>query len=131
MKVKLEQSGLTNRGIILESETSEEKQVLRNIWEQKGRPVCLAKIGHRTEGSLELVIAPTPEPELVGKIARLSPTLDKAVEKLTPLTKDANWIIDSDLKDAINLGIEALQYIKRSRTFGEYPVCQLLPGETN
>ena len=61
MKVTLETEALTNRGIILESENPEEKQVLRNLWEQKGRPVCLAKKGHFLEGNLELVIAPTPE----------------------------------------------------------------------
>lgn len=62
MKVILETLDLTNRGIILESENREEKQILRNIWEQKGRPVCLAKIGpHISEGQLQLTIAPTPE----------------------------------------------------------------------
>ena len=61
MKVTLETPALTNRGIILESENREEKQILRDIWEQKGRPVALAKIGHSIEGELQLTIAPTPE----------------------------------------------------------------------
>ena len=61
MKATLESPALTNRGIILESENREEKQILRDIWEQKGRLVCLVKIGHPVEGNLELTIAPTPE----------------------------------------------------------------------
>ena len=58
MKVTLETEALTNRGVILESENSEEKQILRNIWEQKGGPVCLAKVGHHIEGDIQLTIAP-------------------------------------------------------------------------
>jgi len=61
MKISLETPALTNRGIILESENREEKHILRNIWEQNGRPVSLAKVGHHIEGNLQLVIAPTPE----------------------------------------------------------------------
>ncbi len=61
MKVSLESPAMTYRGIILESENRDEKEILRKIWEQKGRPVCLAKTGHFTEGNLQMIIAPTPE----------------------------------------------------------------------
>lgn len=58
MKVTLETDALINRGVILESENSEEKQILRNIWEQKGGVVCMAKVGHDIEGNLQITIAP-------------------------------------------------------------------------
>jgi len=60
MKVQLEIPTMTYRGLILESETSEDRQVLMNIWLDKGRPVALANLGRHSEGTLQLTIAPTP-----------------------------------------------------------------------
>ncbi|MBA7506579.1 hypothetical protein ES706_05271 [subsurface metagenome] len=62
---------------------------------------------------------------------KVNMTIDKAIEikeNHQRLHLDEYY---SELLEADNLSIEALKYIKRSRTFGEYPVCQQLPGETN
>lgn len=58
MKAELEPEEMQYRGISVISETEEEKQVLENIWSQKGRP---AMLGRMHDGSVQLVVAPTPE----------------------------------------------------------------------
>ena len=62
MKAELESKDIKpNRGVSLISETEEEKQMLVNLWNQKARPVMLLQI---MGDEAQLVIAPTPEPEL-------------------------------------------------------------------
>ena len=56
MKVRLEPEGVQYRGISVVSETEEEKQILENIWIQKGRPVMFNRM---TDGQVQLVMAPT------------------------------------------------------------------------
>lgn len=58
LKAELEPEEMKYRGIFLTSETEEEKQVLENIWSQKGRP---AMLGRLRDGQVQLVLAPTPE----------------------------------------------------------------------
>ena len=48
------------RGVSLISETEEEKQVLTNLWNQKGGPAMLARYG---DGNVQLIIAPSPDKE--------------------------------------------------------------------
>lgn len=58
MKAKLETKELENRGIEVESENDEEKEILTNIWFKKGRPVAF---GHKQDGGVMLTIAPSAE----------------------------------------------------------------------
>ncbi len=58
MKAKLEETSVQHRGVVLTSETDEEREILRNIWAHKGRPVSVGKLD---DGNIELVVAPTPE----------------------------------------------------------------------
>jgi len=46
------------RGVEIESETEEEKQVLENIWNTHGG---LAVLTRKDDGSIQLVVAPTVE----------------------------------------------------------------------
>lgn len=59
MKVQLEDPEIQHRGILVTSENEEEKQVLKNIWCQKGRPASFGRVGD----SVSITIAPTPEEE--------------------------------------------------------------------
>ena len=59
MKARLEETSVQYRGVVLESETEEEKGVLWDIWNSSGRPVAVGRL----DGSVELVVAPTPEKE--------------------------------------------------------------------
>ena len=56
--------------------------------------------------------------------------LDTAIEILNTFTFSSNHTSQNDVNEAIELGIEALGYIKRSRVFQTYPVNEILPGET-
>ena len=58
MKVKLEDKSIKYRGVVLRSETEEEKKVLRTIWNLGGGPVA---VGRLDDGFIELVVAPTPD----------------------------------------------------------------------
>ena len=60
MKARLEETSVRYRGVVLESETEEEKKVLWDIWNSKGGPVTVARLDG---GSVELIVAPTPENE--------------------------------------------------------------------
>lgn len=53
MKAKLEEKGIENRGVILESENSEEKKVLQAIWAKRGQPVMIKTL---PDGNIFLVI---------------------------------------------------------------------------
>ncbi len=55
---------------------------------------------------------------------------NKAIEILKDLLGDGPQWSPDDRREAVQLGIEALEYIERSRAFGDYPVNRLLPGET-
>ncbi len=57
MKARLEETSVQYRGVVLVSETEEEKRILWDIWNSKGAPVSVGRL----DGSVELVIAPTPE----------------------------------------------------------------------
>lgn len=58
MKARLEETSVQYRGVVLVSETDEEKKILWDIWENRGRPVT---VGRLDDGSAELIVAPTPE----------------------------------------------------------------------
>lgn len=58
MKAKLEPKEMQYRGVSLISETEEEKQVLANLWNQKGGP---AMLGQMRDGQVLLIVAPSPE----------------------------------------------------------------------
>ena len=58
MKAKLETIPVKGRGVEIESETEEEKQVLENIWNNHGGLAVLARI---EDGMVQLVVAPTVE----------------------------------------------------------------------
>lgn len=60
MKAELEVKEMPHRGVSLISETEEEKQVLTNLWNQKGGPAMLGRMG---DGNVQLVIAPSPDKE--------------------------------------------------------------------
>ena len=64
MKAILEETSIRHRGVILTSETDEEREILRNIWINKGRPASYGKL---EGGNIEIVIAPTPEPAGEGQ----------------------------------------------------------------
>jgi len=58
MKAKLETIPVKRRGVEIESETEEERQMLDNIWNTHGGLVSRA----RTEnGNIQLVVAPSAE----------------------------------------------------------------------
>lgn len=58
MKAKLEDLQIAGRGVVIESETEEEKQMLENIWNNHGG---LAMLARNDDGTVTLVIAPTAE----------------------------------------------------------------------
>jgi len=58
MKASLEAKQIEYRGVLLESETPEEKEVLKRIWSGQGRPVEIARL---LNNQVKLVIAPTPQ----------------------------------------------------------------------
>jgi len=58
LKAKLETIPVKGRGVEIESETEEEKQVLENIWNTHGGLAALARI---EGGQVQLVVAPTVE----------------------------------------------------------------------
>jgi len=60
LKARLENTSVQYRGVVLVSETEEEKIVLWDIWNSSGRPVSVGKLDG---GSVELVVAPTPAKE--------------------------------------------------------------------
>jgi|GEM_PF-4334935 len=60
MKASLEVTSIRHRGVILTSETDEERKILRDIWIGKGRPASYANL---EDGNIEIAIAPTAEPE--------------------------------------------------------------------
>lgn len=55
MKVELEPEEIGNRGFFVISETEEEKEVLDNIWKNRGSVVML---GRMSDGQLQLAVAP-------------------------------------------------------------------------
>ncbi len=56
MEAKLESKEFEYRGVSLISQTEEEKQILTNIWIDKGRPVAFFRLKN---GQVKLCIAPT------------------------------------------------------------------------
>lgn len=58
MKAKLEIIPVKGRGVEIESETEEEKQVLEQIWNTHGG---LAMLTREDSGMVRLVVAPTVE----------------------------------------------------------------------
>lgn len=58
MKADLEVRDVEYRGVVLESETPEEKEVLERIWSGHGRPVALERL---MNDQVKLVIALTPQ----------------------------------------------------------------------
>ena len=59
MKAKLEESTVHFRGVILEAENEEESEVLKDIWNNGGRPVAFSRAARGTWATVTL--APTPE----------------------------------------------------------------------
>ena len=59
MKAKLETIPTKGRGVEIESESEEEKQLLLNIWNTHGG---LAGLDRKDDGQVILVVAPTVEP---------------------------------------------------------------------
>ena len=55
MKAELESKEINNRGVILTSETEEEKQMLTKLWNQKAAPAMLTR---SDDGQMEIIIAP-------------------------------------------------------------------------
>lgn len=60
MKARLEESSVQYRGVVLVSETDEEKRILCDIWSLKGRAIS---VGELTDGTIELIMAPSVEPD--------------------------------------------------------------------
>ena len=60
MKAKLEDIPVKARGVEIESETEEEKQMLTNIWNTHGGLVVLSR---KEDGNVQLVVAPSLEDE--------------------------------------------------------------------
>jgi len=58
MKAYLETTEVEYRGVILESETPEEKEVLASIWNNRGRAVARGRL---MGNQVRIVIAQTPE----------------------------------------------------------------------
>jgi len=59
LKAKVETIPVEGRGVEIESETEEEKQILENIWNTHGG---LAMLTRQDDGQIALVVAPTVEP---------------------------------------------------------------------
>ena len=59
MKAKVETIPVKGRGVEIESETEEEKQILESIWNSHGGLAALARI---EGGQVQLVVAPKVEP---------------------------------------------------------------------
>ena len=78
MKASLEDTSIQHRGVILTSETDEEREVLRDIWCSKGRPASLGKLDN---GSIELVVAPTSDDQEV-KMTITTMTLEEIITKV-------------------------------------------------
>lgn len=57
MKARLEAIPVKGKGVEIESETEEEKQVLAQIWNTRGR---LAMLTRKDDGMVQLVVAPDP-----------------------------------------------------------------------
>ncbi|MDP2730599.1 MAG: hypothetical protein Q8O55_08945 [Dehalococcoidales bacterium] len=57
MKARLEDKTVEHRGIIITSETEEEKEVIRSLWINQGRPAMFSRDG----ALVSITIAPTPE----------------------------------------------------------------------
>jgi len=66
MKARLEETSVQYRGVVLVSETEGEKRILWDIWNSKGRPVT---VGRLDDGSVELVVASTPEEGAEDKVS--------------------------------------------------------------
>lgn len=60
MKAKVETIPVQARGVEIESETEEEKQILENIWNTHGG---LASLERTPEGNVKLVVVPMVEKE--------------------------------------------------------------------
>ena len=60
MKTKVETIPVQARGVEIESETEEEKQILENIWNTHGG---LASMARTENGNIQLVVAPMVEKE--------------------------------------------------------------------
>ena len=60
MKAKIENIPVQARGVEIESETEEEKQLLKNIWNTHGG---LASMARTENGNIQLVVAPMVEKE--------------------------------------------------------------------
>lgn len=58
MKATLEGTSIQHRGVVLTSETEDEKKILRDLWCCKGRPAMFGKL---PDGAIELVIAESAE----------------------------------------------------------------------
>jgi len=57
MKATLEETVPQHRGVVLTSETEEDREILRDIWCGRWRPASFGKL---PDGNLEVVIAPPP-----------------------------------------------------------------------
>ena len=58
MKARLETIPVKGRGVEIESETEEERQILEQLWNTHGG---LAMLNRKQDGMVQLVIAPTIE----------------------------------------------------------------------
>ena len=63
MKVELESSVITNRGIEVTSETEEERQILMELWVSGGTVVSFTRI--ENSQNIRLGIAPTSQESLI------------------------------------------------------------------
>lgn len=66
MKARLEAIETEYRGVVLESETPEEKEVLGRIYTGHGRPVMVSRL---MNDQVSLVIAPTPQGADIPRLA--------------------------------------------------------------
>jgi len=60
LKTKVETIPVQGRGVEIESETEEEKQILLNIWNTHGG---LASMARTPDGNIQLVVAPMVDKE--------------------------------------------------------------------
>jgi hypothetical protein len=60
MKARLENLPVSTPGIVIESETVEEKEILNNIWVGRGGPVLMHRLA---DGNISLTVAPEPRGE--------------------------------------------------------------------
>ena len=67
MKASLEVRDVEYRGVILESETPEEKEVLERIWLGNARVVALERL---LNGQVKIAVAPTPQGGELANAAR-------------------------------------------------------------